>query len=261
MNIEVCRAAAVHHGLPLQFVVKEFHVFEVLAQLAALTAHSTGFVFKGGTALNKVYLGETQRFSEDLDFDLGVKGITEVGEYCREIAKKISGYEITEFRRVRGTVQFYCVFNSPLGGKDHVRVDVAAKKILAANPLEMKPAASAFTGSSVSGFRVYSLEDLTARKLHALATRAEGKDIFDVHNALPLCGKMAEAVKKMLESEGSRETPREFVEKAIGRVEKADVRKLRNLTNPLIPSGNRPRDWAELKNDLSLRLEWLAEQV
>lgn len=253
-NLEVCRTIAVQYGLPLQFVVKEFHVFEVLGQITASTASLKNFVFKGGTALNKVYLGKTQRFSEDLDFDLEAESLARVRDRCGRIAEKISGYETTDFRRVGGTIQFYCVFDSPLKVKDHVRVDIAAKKILTSRPLEIKPAVSDYTQRSVMGFKVYALEDLVARKIHALRTRAEGKDVFDVYNTLPLCAEMGGAMKTMLESEQSRETPVEFIEKTINALKKADARKLRDHTNQFIPFAERPKDWQELKNDLALKL-------
>lgn len=257
LNLEVCRTIAVQHGLPLQFVVKEFHVFEVLGQITAATAPSRNFVFKGGTALNKVYLGKTQRFSEDLDFDLAAEGMKEVRSFCTELAGKISGYDITEFRQVRGTLQFYCAYETPLGGKDHVRVDVAAKKIITEKPVLMRPAVSEYTQRSVTGFHVYSLEDLVARKIHALGTRTEGKDVYDVHNALPLCGKMGVAIEKMLESEGKRESADGFLKRTMDAVRRVEPARLRNLTNPFIPLNNRPKDWLELKNDLLMRLELL----
>lgn len=255
LNLEVCRTIAVQHGLPLQFVIKEFHVFEVLGQITAATAPSQEFVFKGGTALNKVYLGKTQRFSEDLDFDLAVEGVKEVRRFCTELAGKIKGYEVSGFRQVRDTLQFYCAYETPLGGKDHVRVDVAAKEIITEKPVLVKAAASEYAQRSVTGFYVYSLEDLVARKIHALRTRTEGKDLYDVHNALPLCGRLSGAIGKMLESEGLEEPPEEFLERTVAKVKKAEPRKLRDLTNPFIPTSYRPVNWAELKDDLLLKLE------
>ena len=255
LNLELCRTAAIQFGLPLQYVVKEFHVFDILSQITAATAPSKDFVFKGGTALNKAYFGKTQRFSEDLDFDLDATGLASVRSFSRTLSEKISGYETGEFRRVGDTIQFSCGYDNLLGGRDHVRVDIAAKKALTSRPLAIRPATSEFTGRFVTGFYTYSVEDLVARKLHALCTRAEGKDFFDVHNGLPLCGVMEKALAKMLESEESPETPREFIRKTAKAVKKADPSKLKNLTNPFIPTPVRPKDWGELKNDLVAKLE------
>lgn len=257
VNLEICRAIAVQHGLPLQFVVKEFQAFDVLRQVTEIAGHSTGFVFKGGTALNKVYLGKLQRFSEDLDFDMATGSIGELVERCKEIKEKILGYETEKLRRIKDTIQFYCNYDSLLEGRDHIRVDIAAKKIISAKPPAMKPAVSEYAQMSVFGFYVYSIEDLVARKLCALRGRAEGKDFYDIHNALPLCGRMQGAIEKMTESELLSETPQEFILKTIEKAKKVDYRKLRNLTNPFIPMANRPKDWLELKNSLVLKLEGL----
>jgi len=257
INLEACKALAVQYGLPLQFVVKEFCVFDVLGQVVMSTAPSKRLVFKGGTALNKVYLGGMQRFSEDLDFDFDTETLSEARAEAQRISGHIEGYRISDFRTARKTVQFDCEYDSQLGGRDHVRIDVAAKRVITEKPTLVKPAVSAYTQRSVTGFYVYALEDLVARKLNALQTRGEGKDFYDASNALPLCGKMESALQKMLESEKRAETPAEFIGKAIKKVQEGDPKKLRNLTNPFIPAGNRPKDWEELKNDLLLKLEKL----
>ncbi len=259
VSLEVCRVLASQHGLPLQFVVKEFHVLDV-AQQIALVQGGKNLVFKGGTALNKVYLKKNQRFSEDLDFDHDSKSMDEVRKQCKVLATEIQGYQITEFRRVRDTIQFYCVFESPLGFSDHVRVDVAAKRVITSKPVEIRPISSEFTQQLASGLHVYALEDLIARKLHALRTRAEGKDVYDAFHALPLCGPLDKAIQCMLKTEEKTETVGEFLKETAEKVRKMDPKKLRNLTNPFIPTLYRPRDWQQLRDNLALELERRTEK-
>ena len=261
LDLEVCRAIAIRYGLPLQFVFKEFHLMDVISQIAALTVlEPNSLVFKGGTALSKVYLQKTQRFSEDADFDLVTENAKkDLPDFCKKLADGIKGYKTSEFRRIRFTMQFYCGYETPLGGIDHVRVDVVSKKLLIAKPLESRQIVSEFAQSSISGMRVYSIEDLTARKMNALATRAEGKDLYDVHAALPMCSKkvLKTAIELMLESEGAIGTAEVFLQKAILRLKTGDSKKMRNITNPFIPAANRPKSWEELKNDLLSKLEAL----
>ncbi len=258
LDIEVCKTIAIRHGLPLQFVIKEFHLMHILGQIAAFIAsRPNALVFKGGTALSKVYLKKVQRFSEDLDFDLVVRGAEgELVRFSKELAEKLTEYKIMEFRRVRSTIQFYCIYETPLGGKDHVRIDIAPKKLLTVKPPENMQIESEFTHASVIGLKVYSIEDLTARKMNALAGRNEGKDVYDAHAALQLCSKkvLKSAIGLMLKSEGADDTVEVFMQKAIKRLEKSDPQKLRNLTNPFIPYANRPKNWEELKNDLLIKL-------
>ncbi|MBI3588124.1 nucleotidyl transferase AbiEii/AbiGii toxin family protein [Candidatus Micrarchaeota archaeon] len=260
VNMEVCRVLSSQYGLPLQSTIKEFHVLGVAQQISMAAAPEKNLVFKGGTALNKAYLKKNQRFSEDLDFDYDTESLGEVRDYCRNIAPKIQGYEIGEFRRVKDTIQFYCLFDSPLGTRDHVRVDIAAKRVITSKPVEVRPVASEFTQQSSAGLQVYALDDLVARKLHALRTRTEGKDLFDAYHALPLCKSIGKAVQCMLKSEGEKETPREFLEKTAELVRRSDARKLMRLTNPFIPTPYRPRDWKQFRDDLVITLEQRAKE-
>ena len=152
INLDVCRTIAIQHGLPLQFVIKEFHLFNVLSQVVAFTSkNNRTLVFKGGTALSKVYLGKAQRFSEDIDFDLE-EDVEKVMLFSKELANSLKEYSINEFRKVHRTVQFYCNYDNLLGGKDHIRVDIASKKIITSKPPVIQQAISEFTRSSVSGF-------------------------------------------------------------------------------------------------------------
>lgn len=258
LNQEIVSVTAAQYGLPRQFVVKEFQAFDVLEQIASSPSFAQRLVFKGGTALNKVYLGKMQRFSEDLDFDSGTESLRETLELSKELAESLKGYRIEEFRKVKATVQFYCEYDNPLGGKDNVRVDVAARKIITDQAPAVKPAVSLYAQRSVTGFRVYALEDLVARKLLALRSRTEGKDVYDAAVALPLCGSMEKPLEKALTSENSRIGVKEFIGGCVNAVEMADAKKMRNLTNPFIPLANRPPDWQELKNDLAMKLEALA---
>lgn len=258
LDIEVCRTIAIRYGLPLQFVVKEFHLMNAVSLIVEFVSHKPdSLVFKGGTALNKVYLEKMQRFSEDADFDLVTKAAKqELLGFCKELATSMKGYEVSEFRKVRDTIQFYCEYKSPLGD-DHIRIDISPKKLITAMPIGNKTAVSEFAHASVSGLMVYSLEDLTARKLNALATRSEGKDLYDCHTALPLCNRavLKNAIAQMLKSEGKTESTTEFIEKALHALRKSNPKKLRNLTNPFIPLALRPKNWEELKNDLLIKLE------
>jgi predicted nucleotidyltransferase component of viral defense system len=253
INIEVCKTISVQYGLPLQFVIKEFHLFDVLSQIAEINSQEGNkLVFKGGTALNKVYLKKGQRFSEDIDFDVDKESSY---AFSRDLAGKIKGYTAGALRKVRKTTMFFCEYETRLGGKYHIRVDISSKKIITSAPPRARSAVSEITHASVSGLNVYGMEDLVARKMNALCSRTEGKDVYDVHSSLPLCNKLGKAIKMMLESEENSSTPDEFLAATINAVKNADFKQLRNHTNPFIPLPYRPNDWLELKNDLLLKLE------
>ena len=252
--MDVCRVLAAKHALPLQFIVKDFCLMDVLSQLAANQAEFGNVVFKGGTALNKVYLLGSQRFSEDLDFD-SEGDSRRAKSICGKMADAIAGCKTSGIRKVGSTYQFECAYQSILGGSDHIRIDIAPKKIITDKKPVMAQVSSAYSQKSVAGVPTYSLEDLVARKLCALESRTEGKDLYDAHSSLPLCGKMHGALSAMLRSEGREETPAEFIKKAIGKVRRCDIKKAGNLTNPFIPFQNRPKSWLALKSSLAMMLE------
>jgi len=66
---------------------------------------------------------------------------------------------------------------------------------------------------------------------------------------------MGRALRSMLRSEGRKETPAEFIGKAVGKVKACDTKKAGSLTNPFIPFQNRPKSWLALKNSLVMMLE------
>ena len=60
-------------GLPLDTVAKDYVIGHLLAAISAQPELGSALVFKGGTALKKLYFGD-YRFSEDLDYT-AVKGL------------------------------------------------------------------------------------------------------------------------------------------------------------------------------------------
>ena len=54
-------------GLPLDTVAKDYVIGHLLAAISAQPELGSALVFKGGTALKKLYFGD-YRFSEDLDY-------------------------------------------------------------------------------------------------------------------------------------------------------------------------------------------------
>ncbi|MEI7832804.1 MAG: nucleotidyl transferase AbiEii/AbiGii toxin family protein [bacterium] len=59
--------AAQTAGSPLQVIEKDYALSYILAGIASHDLLAHALIFKGGTALKKLYFGH-YRFSEDLDF-------------------------------------------------------------------------------------------------------------------------------------------------------------------------------------------------
>jgi len=114
---------------------------------------------------------------------------------------------------------------------------------------------SPFLDSYPTMFRVYSLEDLLAKKVVALYNRMEGKDLYDVFHVLSLdfdVGKFLEALDlnlKFYRIEGN------FWGDLVDKLARAkeNARQIGNSTNHFIPKALRP-NWEELIETLRFRI-------
>ncbi len=164
-TIEELRRYAADAGLGLQLVVKEAFLFE-LAELL----EGNGFVLKGGTAINKVYLPDHQRFSEDLDYDTGQSKAK-----VREIVLGL-GWDVKQEYFMSRSIGFLLNYEFE-GVKDAVKVDFAFSINGAYGRKQM---ASDFLPVSKL-VNVYALMELNMQKEHAFEDRIEWKDIYDLY--------------------------------------------------------------------------------
>lgn len=269
LNLEACRAFAIAHGLPLGFIIKEFRVFDALAALAAFNVHERGeLILKGGTALNKIYFAEIQRFSEDLDFDLAtIRETNTAKEFISRISllMKEEGFVPRRIRSVgrrESSLQLELSFASQFGHEDYVRLDFAIKPSIARKDIvESAVVRSSFIERVVAGVRTYSFDGLIARKIAAIAARCEGRDVYDVAQGIRMVTKnFPSVVRRMLACEREKISPRELLLKAAKNLRAANFVELRNLTNPFIPLALRPRDaagWRAMALTLAKQLEEL----
>jgi len=121
---------------------------------------------------------------------------------------------------------------------------------------------SPFMDSYPTMFKVYSLEDLLARKMVTLHNRMEGKDMYDLFHALNMefeINRFLKALKltiKFYNIEG------DFWGDLVSRLSQAkkNTRQIGNSTNHFIPKILRP-NWEELVESLRFRIEELKRVV
>ncbi len=251
-DIDVCKSISARIGLPLDFIAKEFYLFNLMEGIKD-GGFFSGLIFKGGTALNTIYM-DNLRFSEDLDFDLS-KDIQdrEMPHYINQIISAIRGFYSTESRRVGQTYMIDFVYSSPLGRKDRVRLDIrVGTKHATVKPPGPSVMKSKITNQSIGGVLAYGFEDLLARKMNALASRMEGKDMFDVANSIKKADLklLKKAVKYALEDDSKTISVSDFIEGIVQKLATADYSRIMKLTNPYIPIASRPKDWRILSADL-----------
>lgn len=141
-------------------------------------------VFKGGTALSKVYFPKTWRLSEDLDFTV-VKGV-EASKIkpmlvdCFETLNEKSGmaFSLSEFHPTPGHIIATVQFTGPLG-RNSIRLDISLKEVLVLVPLR-KEIADDYQDIGKFDVLVYSLDEIFAEKLRSIIQRGKSRDFFDV---------------------------------------------------------------------------------
>lgn len=171
---------AVKAGVPRAIVEKDYALSVGLFQLSG-SKLANQLVFKGGTAVKKVYFPDA-RFSEDLDFSvLGVneRSITSALSSLFE-GQQINGINFIGLEKVktRAGLQVALKFSSVLGHVQRIRFDFSFRDNLALTPKRV--AVLDDYGLGEAKLLVLSLEELLAEKIHALFGRKAARDLYDV---------------------------------------------------------------------------------
>jgi predicted nucleotidyltransferase component of viral defense system len=151
-----------------------------------------GIYFKGGTALNKIFLNHA-RLSEDLDFSL-TRNEKEVRDEIKNILNKYNFFkEITEGKNVDGFLRMIIKCQSELGESEiFIDLNQRSKLSLPSETHEIKH----FYVPFIPEFSVKTLarDELIAEKVAATIGRNKPRDHFDVykiiHKNIPINLKM-----------------------------------------------------------------------
>lgn len=253
---EILRYISAKTGLGLKYLSKDEKVSIVLEQLRGLFPD---VILKGGTALNRVYLARSgvSRFSEDIDLDfVSDKGLDEKISTIKERVAEIKGFEIEGPRILHRTLRFDCYYMNEFGDKDRMRMEFYLTRT---ESLKVEDALvkSPFIETHPTIFKVYSLEDLMARKFIALYNRMEGKDIYDLFYCLDLDFDKEDLFKALnIMLDFYRISQPGFSDDLLLRLEDARENSyyIGNSTNHFIPRNLRP-DWKIFIDTLILKVE------
>jgi predicted nucleotidyltransferase component of viral defense system len=160
-------------------------------------------LLKGGTAINKLYLGELSRLSVDLDFNqIGTKEevLKDVVKVRRAIVDKIKdqdpSYKVRYDWRYKQTA-VHAVYEGLTGPAiQPIKLEISHVERFPILDKKTKSFKLIDTGESCKVI-TYSLDELLSTKLRALFTRARGRDIYDIHQASKM-GLKKRLVRKML---------------------------------------------------------------
>lgn len=156
----------------------------------ALVGFSTlpNLVFKGGTALSKIYFAETWRLSEDLDFSLTEGDWDDIKGPLPGVLKSLTKESGIDFKLASefgnpGYLQLKIQSAGPIG-RNWVKVDIRKDDVV--DRPEEKQVARSYSDYPHCTFRVESLSEICASKIRTLIERRKCRDYFDLWKLLHL---------------------------------------------------------------------------
>ncbi len=259
LDKELIRITAARSGLGMKFISKENRISNLLSQIS--NWKNMEMALKGGTAINRIHLRDNARFSEDIDIDVfGSLNVDEKLALLNDRMGSIHDFTVEGPRMMRLTARYDAFYINEFGEKDRVMIDLylANNEPHAINDIEEQLISSNLIQTHPSLFPAYSLEDLIAQKLIALAYRLEGKDLYDLYFTTALdhdTDMVLGALKKRLELRNYQEDISTFLGSLIDRSSQFKDKwvMIMNGTNHFIPRSKRP-DWRLLINTLFDRL-------
>ncbi|MBI4980770.1 nucleotidyl transferase AbiEii/AbiGii toxin family protein [Candidatus Woesearchaeota archaeon] len=187
ISISELKRIAAKNKVALTVVEKDYALTWILYGLSQIT-YNENFIFKGGTALRKMYFSEW-RYSEDLDFTLTTplakekidEMINKVSLYLSEESGIIinikSIYTNPEYAQIK--IQFL----GPLGNKNTIKLDLSFNELVVLKP-NKKPIISEYSDQEKHPFLVYPLEEILAEKIRSILQRGKTRDFYDVWKIL-----------------------------------------------------------------------------
>jgi len=141
-------------------------------------------VFKGGTALHKIYFPDIWRFSEDIDLTV-IKQFDEdlfkdklKSSLSESTSRSRIGFEIISYHSNPGYIQIKIQYDALLGQKNTTKLDLSlSEKIL----FETLTKEHSFEDVPSFSLPCYSIEEIFVEKLRSLFQRNKARDYYDVY--------------------------------------------------------------------------------
>lgn len=162
----------VEHDLVLSRAIAELYAHPLIAK---------SLVFRGGTALHKLFFAKAGRFSEDLDFvQANAEPIGKTVNAIREALDHWLGAPSWKQNEGRFTLNYrFTTEMAPIMTRK-VKIEINTREHFHVKPYALKPfAVKNQWYSGTSSVLTYTIEELLATKLRALYQRRKGRDLYD----------------------------------------------------------------------------------
>ena len=139
-------------------------------------------LFRGGTALTKLFLDEPLRYSEDLDFVQKEGGaIKPIVETIQGILDPWLGKSQTKSRKDAFRILYNFNPESNTQNQKRVKIEINTREHFSVYPtLNLSYKVSSMWFSGECEVATYELDELAGTKLRALYQRKKGRDLFDL---------------------------------------------------------------------------------
>ena len=237
MNIDELRHIAAKEELSLNYVAKDEMISKILLSLQ----QEENIILKGGTALNRVFIGN-KRFSEDIDFDILFHGTPkEALPLTRKIVMKIKDFTIEEPQIMNETIRYDLLYTNPLNHRDKIRLEFHV--LDSVNGYKKQIVNFGFVPFPAALLHVYEKKTLIQHKIACILTRLEGKDFFDLYYLLDLQKEKIKITKQEKEALLKRLT-----------MDRKQLIGVANIINHYIPKQRRPH-WETFLEELKEKIE------
>lgn len=182
-------------------------------------------LFRGGTALHKLYLSYPLRYSEDIDLVQREAGpIGPLFDQIRRVLRDRFGEPYRKIGQDVATLTYRLESEDSPPRPLRVKVEINTREHVRVLPVEHKALdiqSRWFKGRA--DIPIYHLDELLATKLRALYQRRKGRDLFDLARALrdlPVdAGRLCRVFKQYMKTEGHRITAADIRTNLIAKLE------------------------------------------
>jgi predicted nucleotidyltransferase component of viral defense system len=197
------------------------------------------FIFKGGTALYKLY--GMPRFSEDLDFSLLDVDIESAEAVVKDIAETVEYFKIKQTRKTRDSLLIKLACHGVLTKYNTLRIDLNFKNRVIKG-FDVKNYLSNYIDINPFSLRILKPEEIISEKIHSLFMRERARDLFDLFFLL----RMAKFNKKLVEEKlrvFNLEYSHKLLKTRIGRLENVWKKELEAFILTELPSCDTVRNF------------------
>ncbi len=198
------------------------------------------FVFKGGTALYKIY--GLPRFSEDLDFSiLEDISLEEAEKIIKEIAKNNNYFKIKSVKKIKDSLLIKISCTGILTRYNALRVDINFNNKLLRG-FDVKNYISDYVDINPFSLRVLKIEEIIAEKIHALLSRDKARDLYDLFFLLRIANFDRKLTEEKLKIFGKK-LDKKLLEKNISNLESVWTKELKAFVLSELPDFNVVKDF------------------